>query len=252
MSALSLITSALAWLRGIASRTIAWWRGLFSPSLRQQSQQVDALGSPGSDRIDGIALQRDGRRIWWQDGDLSIDYDGAPNAYAPVGYGAPLDSLANAGRGGKWWGIAVDAHNKPLVQGPGEPYPGYYISKTALAWPNRERTARYVDSTQISFLALPRELFGPPYNVRLGDFAHVTSTQTGRARMAIVADVGPRGKLGEGSIKLARELGVERGELRKRGIDVRIFVGSGDGKPRAEEEIQDMENPLTRGIVAWV
>lgn len=187
-------------------------------------------------RIDGINVFRRGNMITFSDADLSIDYDGAPNAYAPVGVGSPLDNLRNAGDGSRWWGIAVDSAGVPLVQGPDEPYPGYYISTTALTWPGETRTRKYVDSTTISYLALPpafRDL-----GAKLGDFALVTSQATGQKRGAIWADIGPRSKLGEGSIQLARALGVESASLRKSGINVTLWAGSGEGRPFPEDVIQ--------------
>jgi hypothetical protein len=194
--------------------------------------------------IDGLEVLRSGSILYWTNGDLSIDYDGAPNAYAPAGFGTPLDKLANAGHPGNWWGIATGADGQPLIQGPGEPYPGYYISTTSLAWPGQARTARYVDSTAISFLALPRVF--TTLGARLGDLALVESPKTGRRRFAIWADVGPQGKLGEGSAKLVKELGVESSALRRSGINVSIFLGSGDGQPHAEEEIQRRGAELVR------
>ena len=199
-------------------------------------------------QLDGLSVFRTGRVLYWRDGDLSIDYDGAPNTYAPAGVGAPLDKLANAGSAGKWWGIATDAQGAPIVQGPSDPFPGYYVSTTALAWPGRTGTAKYVDSTQISYLALPpvfRDL-----GAQLGDLALVESTKTGRRVWAIWADVGPRKKLGEGSIQLARALGVEGSALRQDGINVALYTGSGDGKPHTEAELQRMGAQLLSQEVA--
>jgi hypothetical protein len=198
--------------------------------------------------IDGLTVYRSGSILWWKNGDLSLDYDGAPNAYAPPGFGHPLDHLANAGRPGAWAGIDTDGPHgsgQPLVQGPGEPFPGYYISTTALHWPHQKRTDQHVDSRQISYIALP-PVFLRELGARLGDLALVESTQTGRKRWAIFADVGPTKKLGEGSLQLARSLGVEASALRRTGINVSLYVGSGDGQPHPEEEIQRRGELRTR------
>src|SRR4051794_11780091 len=61
------------------------------------------------------------------DGD--IDADGAYRAYHRES-GRGLDLLAYAGHPGNWWGIVT--HNlrpdgQPIVQGPTDPAPGYYI-----------------------------------------------------------------------------------------------------------------------------
>lgn len=231
----------LAWVRGAIGSIRRYFGRLWSGPLTVDDSMLPRTpaGTGGSSPIlslDGLNVYRRGRVLYWTNGDLSLDYDGAPNAYAPAGVGSPLDSLGNAGRPGQWWGIATDELGEPLIQKPSEPYPGYYISTTALVWPGRERTARYVDSTQISYLSLPpvfKEL-----GAKLGDLAWVRSQQTGRTRWAIWADIGPRAKLGEGSQQLASALGVLSSPLRRSGIDVALVAGSGDGRPLTEDEIQ--------------
>ena len=49
---------------------------------------------------------------------LSIDADGAPNAYHRDGRG--LDHLANAGRPGSWWGLVTDARGELLAETPAD------------------------------------------------------------------------------------------------------------------------------------
>lgn len=208
-----------------------------SPLRRRQPSTPQSQDEQPVLTLDGIPVFRSVDVLYWRDGDLSIDYDGAPNAYAPPGVGSPLDKLANAGSPGKWWGIATDSAGQPIVQGAADPYPGYYVSTTSLAWPGEKGTRRYVDSTTISFLALP-VVFRDQLGAKLGDLALVESTRTGRRRWAIWADVGPRGKLGEGSLQLARELGIEASALRRDGVNVTLYPGSGDGHPHTEEEIQ--------------
>src|ERR1700722_12557082 len=61
---------------------------------------------------------------------MAIDADGAPNAYNADGTG--LDDLENAGHPGHWDGILADQLGNPLVQGASDPFPGFYISCTAL------------------------------------------------------------------------------------------------------------------------
>ena len=222
----------------------------------QPSPQLPSAGDGGAGsperrpvlEIDGLKVYQYGSQLTWTDGDMSIDYDGAPNAYAPAGFGAPLDRLANAGAPGKWWGIVTDERGQPLVQGPGEPYPGYYISTTSLTWPGKTRTEKYVDSTSISFVALPSVF--KDLGARLGDLVLVEAPLTGRRRWAIWADVGPSKKLGEGSIKLARELGIEASSSRRRGITFTLFLRSGDGRPHPEDEIQRRGDALQSERVA--
>jgi hypothetical protein len=246
--ALALLAGAWRWVAGSFRAIGRWLRGGGSDVLPRPPASDGTGGDVPALRIDGINVYRKGNVITFQDADLSIDYDGAPNAYAPPGVGKPLDNLRNAGDGSKWWGIATDEAGKPLIQGPEDPYPGYYISTTALSWPGQDRTRRYVDSTQISYLALPKAF--KDLGAKLGDFALVSSRATGRKRGAIWADIGPRAKLGEGSIQLARALGVESGALRKSGIDVTLWAGSGDGRPYPEDVIQARVSQLAgEGVV---
>lgn len=169
---------------------------------------------------------------------LAIDADGAPNAYGPGGLG--LDYLANAGSPGHWWGVAVGPDGEPYVQGPDDPFPGYYVSTTSLEDPDFAESdpRRYVDSTKIHFLALPPSLFGDG-GVRMGDVAAVE--YEGRVVFAIVADQGPAGKLGEGSIALAEALGIDsnakHGGLDTPGLHVVLFPGTGTGRPMTQAQI---------------
>jgi len=247
--ALAFLSGAWRWIVDRILDVRRWLSGRGGSDVLPRPPAADGTGvdAPAL-RIDGINVYRRGNVITWSDADLSIDYDGAPNAYAPVGFGSPLDNLRNAGDGSRFWGIAVDKDGAPLVQGADEPFPGYYISTTALTWPGETRTRRYVDSTAISYLALPpafRDL-----GAKLGDFALVKSRATGRTRGAIWADIGPRNKLGEGSIQLARALGVESSALRKSGIDVTLWAGSGDGRPYPEDVIQARVSQLSGQGVA--
>ena len=177
---------------------------------------------------------------------MAIDADGAPNAYHPQNIG--LDDLKNAGYppkpGQQPWGIVTNAAGNPVIQGSGDPFPGYYVSGTSLGDSMRQRTdpRRYIDSNQIPYIALPKALTNK-LSVELGDFATVINGKNRRLSYAIFADIGPAGKLGEGSIALAQALGHNpfvTGKVR-RGIsgDVIyvVFPGSGNGKPRSIAEI---------------
>lgn len=187
-----------------------------------------------------------GKSAFFYQGGLAIDADGAPNAYHPEGKG--LDYLANAGKPGSWWGIVTDtgkASGQPVVQGPGDPFPGYYVSTTSLEDTTKPVTspARYVDSGKVPYVVLPPQLMAPKLagGARLGDFAAVVDTKSGKVAYALVADRGPQDKLGEGSIALADALGIASSPKKggtARGLAYVIFPGSGSGKPRPVEEIR--------------
>ena len=188
---------------------------------------------------------------------LAIDADGAPNAYNADDTG--LDYLFNAGQPGQWDGIVQDEDGNPFVQGPDDPFPGYYISCTALfdRTKRHDDPARFVDATQIPYIALPGDL-AERTGARLGDIVLVFSERTGKHSYAIFADIGA---LGEGSIALAENLGIwsdaRRGGSRA-GVSYVVFPGSGDGRPRSVDEINRRGAELTapwsgaEGIVSCV
>jgi hypothetical protein len=170
---------------------------------------------------------------------LSVDADGAPNAYHPNNHG--LDDLANAGAPGTWSGLAADKDGNPFIQGPDDPYPGYYVSSTSLSdWTkNANDPTRYVDASRIPYIVLP-EGIETQTRAHLGDLAEVFNLQNGKSSHAIYADTGPADRIGEGSVSLAESLGLwsdARSGGTMRGILYLVFPGSGNGSPRPIEEI---------------
>jgi hypothetical protein len=145
-------------------------------------------------------------------GGMAICADGANGqtggrpAYGPPET-RPLDYLSNAGHPRDWYGVVADADGNPVVQGKGDPCPGAYVSTTALA--DKSRPAhdprRYVDAAGVPFLVIPVH---PQFGIRLGNLAMVFRPSTGDSSAAIVADIGPGWRFGEGSIRLAKNLKV--------------------------------------------
>lgn len=140
---------------------------------------------------------------------MQIDADGAPKAYhknPDMG----LDHLKNAGKKGHWWGIVTvngRSGGVPSIQGSDDPAPGYYVAGTSLQDSTKEDADpdRYVDSAEIPYIALPS---GMKFPVKTGDFGFVINTENNMTSGCIFADVGPRGKIGEGSIALADAVGI--------------------------------------------
>lgn len=171
---------------------------------------------------------------------LAIDVDGAPNAYHPQDLG--LAHIDNAGKPGNWWALVTDngrPDGNPVLQEQSDPFPGYYISTTALFDPGFAPTdpRRYVDSRTIAYFVLP---LGMAVGAELGDFGVVMNTRNERLSAAIFADLGPRDHIGEGSIALAENLGLYSGPRRggtSQGIAYLVFRGSGDGRPKSSEEM---------------
>ena len=142
---------------------------------------------------------------------MSIDADGAPNAYHPNDTG--IDALANAGfPNGSWRSILVvdpaDA-TKPFVQ-PDGPFAGFHVSKTALQDSGRPETDinRYVDSTRVPYVVFPATFHNLTGTGTMGDLVVARNLSNSKVSSAIVADVGPaHARLGEVSIRLAERLG---------------------------------------------
>lgn len=164
---------------------------------------------------------------------MAIDADGSPRAYGPNNTG--LDWTANAGQPGNWWGIVTDNNGNPVIQGSSDPYPGMYVSTTSLINSSYSSTnpLRYTNSEAVPFFVLPSALVQLA-GISLGDYGYVYNTVTGQGCYAIFADGGPAGKLGEGSIYLANQVGVNSnartGGTTQGIIDYIVFPGSGAGQ----------------------
>jgi hypothetical protein len=141
---------------------------------------------------------------------MDVDVDGAPNAYGPPGK-RTLDVLINAHylehADQKIVGYLVDNKQRPILQGPEDPFPGYYISQTAftdVSNPNERDPRGYVDARKINYVVRGDE--ARRRGVKVGDFVAVYSQKTHKAVFAIVGDTGnPSGD--EGSLHLLQELG---------------------------------------------
>jgi Fungal chitosanase of glycosyl hydrolase group 75 len=174
---------------------------------------------------------------------LAVDADGAFRAYHPTNR-LGLDAIAHAGHPGNWWALATDTgetNGHPILQGERDPAPGYYVSMTSLydATNLNERDPhRYVDAVKIPYVVLPPVGLK---HAKLGDFATVVNLKNGKVAAAIVADESaPQLKLGEGSIALAVALGIDsdpRYGGSDGGVAYVIYPDSGNGKPRALEDI---------------
>jgi peptidoglycan hydrolase-like protein with peptidoglycan-binding domain len=185
---------------------------------------------------------------------MAIDADGAYRAYHPGSKG--LDFLANGGKPGNWWALVT--HNgkpsgEPVVQGADDPAPGFYISTTSLEDPafGRKNPRRYVDSETIPYIVLPGGKLG---GAKLGDYALVINLETKLRVRAIVADSGPKAKLGEASIATAAALlgpgkaSPKNGGTEKKIIRYVVFPRSGEGLPKSADVIAARVDGLLAGL----
>jgi hypothetical protein len=205
---------------------------------------TDSSGVKTLVTINSIEVKHDTVRnvISFESG-MTIDADGSPRAYHPVS-DSGLDALANAGSKGNWWGIVTDDNGDPVLQGKDDPFPGFYVSTTSLQDASRKITdpARYVNSDSIPFIVIPNSATLLAL-VKKGDFARVENLRNGKSAYAIFADVGPKDKIGEGSMCLARNLGIDASP-RSGGVadsvKYTVFLGSGNGKCRSTAEIDSV------------
>lgn len=149
---------------------------------------------------------------------MGVDADGANGhdgsrrgAYGPANTD-PLDYLANAGEEGNWWGVVTNKKTgKPIIQGIHDPAPGYYVSSTSYTHKDRLEgdPARYLDSAVEMYVVLPSHWRKEVREIVLGCHCVVLDLSTKKICNAVVGDFGPKNKLGEGSIALARYFGLD-------------------------------------------
>jgi hypothetical protein len=141
---------------------------------------------------------------------MDVDVDGAPNAYGPHGK-STLDVLLDAHylhrADQEVVGYLLDNKHRPVLQGPKDPFPGYYISQTTftdVANHNERDPRGYLDARKINYVV--RGDAARRRGVKVGDFVAVHSKRTHKSVFAIVGDTGnPTGD--EGSLHLLQELG---------------------------------------------
>ncbi|MFN6944116.1 MAG: glycoside hydrolase family 75 protein [Cytophagaceae bacterium] len=175
---------------------------------------------------------------------LLIDADGAPRCYHPDD-SPGMDDLFMAGKPGNWWALATDnkrPDGEPLIQGPNDPAPGFYISTTSLFDPSKAYNDphRFVNAEEVPYYVLPQSL-QREMGAKLGDFGAII-TPDGKISYAVFADVGPEGKLGEASMFSGAELGINNdpryGGIQSTNITYIVFTGSSKGWPISVAEIR--------------
>jgi hypothetical protein len=106
--------------------------------------------------------------------------------------------------------MVSDPRGVPVLQGSTDPKPGYYVSTTALHQPGADpRTPdAQLDSNTVPFAVIPStwQRSGDP-GPKLGDVGVAYRRSNGKLAYFVVGDIGPRNKLGEGSVALHQALG---------------------------------------------
>jgi peptidoglycan hydrolase-like protein with peptidoglycan-binding domain len=190
------------------------------------------------DHIGGVPIfeTSEGGAIYFKTG-MTIDADGAYRAYKIRNQGLDYDDNGKnpCAPNGRWIGVVTDNAGRAIPQQATDPAPGYLISTTSLQDRTRLVTdpMRYVDSETIPYIVLPGGHLG---RASLGDYAFVVNTQNGKMVHAIAADAGPKHRVGEASIAVARALLGEAQANPRRGGTERpiiryvVFPGSADGR----------------------
>ena len=217
---------------------------------------------------------------WLIKGRLMIDVDGAPNCYHPNDHkvntkyldidletwDGALDWKANGGHPGNWFGVVTDtgqSSGNPIVQGPNDPCPGFYVSSTSLADHSKGQhdPLRYVDARKIPYLAYPYQVWTEGKNGKrfervsagatggLGDLLTVVNPKADEAHRyahAIIADMGGRDDphFGEGSPALGQKIhaaGVVNADLL---YIVYPHSGAGQGTIPSADEIHQKGEQL--------
>lgn len=166
---------------------------------------------------------------------MAIDVDGAPNAYGPKGK-PTLDFELNAHKYGRTNGKIVGYLTKadgrtPELQGPNDPFPGYYISTTGFfdkSNPKLLDPRRYLNASKVNYVVLPASV--TKKGVALGDLVAVYSQKSRKSVYGIVGDSGNLSGA-EGSLALLQALGYpfkngKAGSVDKKEIIIRYFPGS--------------------------
>lgn len=191
------------------------------------------------------------REYVWFISDLDVDADGANGqngkiaAYRADNKGS--EHLANGGmavRNGKvigvhkWYAdiVLVDKAGNPLVL-PN----GVIPSKTAYRFPGQKASdpAAYLDSETVPYVVVPPIVRTGTKGVVMGCLAFVEYRD--KRVKAMVGDIGPRHKNGEGSIELCRRLGIPHsprtGGLSRPDVTFHIYPGE-------QAEIDGVTYPL--------
>ena len=173
---------------------------------------------------------------------MTVNVDGAPNAYGPPEKATEaLDFELNAHVGAKADGEIVgyltedDDGRRPVVQGPDDPRPGFFISTTSyfdVRNPRETDPRRYVNAAEVNYVV--RGTAARKGGVELGDFCAVHSLRTRLTVFALVGDGGNR-RGSEGSLALLQRLGYPVKNGKSGGADdpeivVRYFARSNPGQ----------------------
>ena len=141
--------------------------------------------------------------------DYDLDFDGSPRAYNPTNTGIEENGNAKNSAGEFSESVILIKNKKPYLQKASDPFPNFFISLTSLklqSFPDTS-TKKYVDSEKIPYFVLPGKKLETA-GIFMGDIGLIFNTKTNKSTFAIFADSGPSSIIGEGSIALAKAIGI--------------------------------------------
>jgi hypothetical protein len=165
-------------------------------------------------KISGVPVYWDGDMIEYT-GEMTSCADGSPRAYGPSGCNpVPLDYLGNAGSPETgWWGVVCKG-GVPIIQQKGHhmkwPHPSLYVSCTAYKhseYPDEDCRA-WVDAEKVMFSVIPSSVRMAVKPKFLGCYATVTDKKNGKEIECVCAEVGPSTHMGETSMLLCKNFGL--------------------------------------------
>ena len=183
-------------------------------------------------RIAGVDIDRsfvkDKEVVTWTAG-MTIDADGAPESYHPIDKKG-LDAHSSAGYPNGGWRNILAAKTKlspAYIQKAEDEAPGFFVSKTSYEHSEYIHldTHRYVNASTVPYIVIPPQIRSRAQGVVLGCAG--TITYKGKTIKAVVADIGPKFKIGEASIYAAMLLGIKSspriGGLSEHEVEYKIF-----------------------------
>lgn len=186
----------------------------------------------------GVYRMNNYPNVYFYTAGMQVDADGSPYSYHPTNNSIALDYLGNATSNSTQY--VQGTGGVPVIRGAR----GFYVSQTSLAYASYAASdpRHWVDAESIPFVVIPGDLYAQPGNgIRPGNLAYAYNKRTGKGCFALCADVGPRGKAGEASINLARQLGVANPDPKNGGqdgdIEYLIIANSGTTTARGLVDI---------------
>ena len=218
-----------------------------------KEQKWEGSGAP----LVRSTYQLEGKPGFFYTSGMTIDADGSYRAFHHISKKG-TDDLEHAGKPGNWWGLVTDTGETtghPVVQGPNDPAPGFYISQTGMedASKGEKDPRRYADAESVPYIVLSGGSEQNP-GATFGDYAVVFNKKNKQFAYAVYGDHWPTTKVGEGSVALARALGIPanpRDGGAEAGITYLVFPGSRTKPWRSEESVEDLRGEAAKAFLAW-